>query len=139
MHANNRRIDHLDSGVLRACQCVHNSSPNARSSPANEAIVASGVWAESIGQIAPRCAASQHPKDAVEHAAVVHTRYAARLIRQHRLDGRPLNIAEFVAHDSRLRFGSLNHASASVINRPDLRLALFDLFQRSHMLTAGTL
>jgi hypothetical protein len=31
---------------------------------------------------------------------------AARLIRQHRLDGCPLMVGELVAHDSRLRFGA---------------------------------
>jgi Domain of unknown function (DUF1902) len=36
----------------------------------------------------------------------VNPRDAARPIRQHRLDGRPLMVGEFVAHDSRLRFGA---------------------------------
>src|SRR4051812_10114938 len=49
------------------------------------------------------------PKDAVEHAPVIHTRDAARLVRQERPDGRPFVIGEFVAHDSRLRLVSLNH------------------------------
>jgi len=41
---------------------------------------------------------------------------ARRLVRQHRLDGSPLIVGEFVAHDSRLRFGSLNHAPGDAIN-----------------------
>ena len=41
---------------------------------------------------------------------------AARLVRQHRLDGGPLMIAEFVAHNSRLRFGSLNHVLRGTVN-----------------------
>jgi hypothetical protein len=44
------------------------------------------------------------------------TRNAARLIRQHRFDGGPFIIAEFVAHDSRLQFRSLNHAPGRIIN-----------------------
>jgi hypothetical protein len=35
-----------------------------------------------------------------------------------RLDGGPFIIAEFVAHDSRLRFRSLSHISGSAINPP---------------------
>ena len=58
---------------------------------------------------------SQDPKDAVQDTAVVHTRDTARLVRQHRLDGRPLVVGEFVAHDSRLRFGHLNHALGDAI------------------------
>jgi hypothetical protein len=38
-----------------------------------------------------------------------HSPNATRLVRQHRFDGGPFIIAEFVAHDSRLRFRSLNH------------------------------
>jgi hypothetical protein len=44
------------------------------------------------------------------------TRHAARLVQQERLNGDPFIIGEFVAHDSRLRFGSLNHAPGDAIN-----------------------
>src|SRR5258706_7892689 len=40
-----------------------------------------------------------------------------RGVRQHRLDSGPFIIAEFVAHDSRLQFRSLNHVHAGAINR----------------------
>ncbi len=43
-------------------------------------------------------------------------RHATGLIREKRLDGSPLKICEFVAHDSRLQFGSLNHAPGGTIN-----------------------
>src|SRR5260221_2039483 len=39
-----------------------------------------------------------------------------RDVRQHPLDGGPFKIAEFVAHDSKLLFRSLNHVSGSAIN-----------------------
>src|SRR3954465_14001085 len=83
--------------------------PHASPAPANKAIVAGGVWAEVVRQIAPWRTRTQDPEDAIEHAAVVYTRNAARLVRQERLDGSPFVVGEFVAHDSRLRFGSLNH------------------------------
>ena len=116
MHADNRRIDHLHGCVMTGGQRVHDPVPDARPSPANEAIVAGGVWAKVVRQIAPRRARTQDPKDAIEHAPVIYTRNAARLVRQERLDGGPFIIGEFVAHDSRLRFGSLNHASGDAIN-----------------------
>jgi hypothetical protein len=73
--------------------------------------------AEIVRQIAPRCARTQDPNDAVEHAAVIYTRHAARLVRQERLDGDPFIIGEFVAHDSGRLFGSLNHVPGDAINR----------------------
>jgi hypothetical protein len=47
---------------------------------------------------------------------VVHTRHAARLVRQERLDGNPFIIGEFVTHDSKPQFGSLNHGPAAELN-----------------------
>src|SRR5438552_13450821 len=55
MHADNRRVDHLHGGVMSARQGVHYPGPYARSTPANEAVVGSGVRTERIWQIAPRC------------------------------------------------------------------------------------
>src|ERR1019366_3240837 len=45
---------------------------------------------------------------AMAHAPVIYTPNAARLVRQHRLDRGPFIIAEFIPHDSRLRFGRLH-------------------------------
>jgi len=47
---------------------------------------------------------------------VIHAWNATRLIRQEWLDGRPFMIGEFVAHDSKLQFGNLNHALVDTIN-----------------------
>jgi len=47
-----------------------------------------------------------------------HSWHAARLIRQHRLDGRPLIVGEFVAHDSAPRFRGLESSSAGGLNMP---------------------
>src|SRR5262245_17876899 len=62
---------------------------------------------------APR---SQDPEDAIEDTTVIHSWHAARLIRQHRLHGRPLVVREFVAHDSAPSVGGLNHGSAVMLN-----------------------
>jgi hypothetical protein len=53
-----------------------------------------------IWQITPRCPGSKDPEDAVEDTSVVYPRNATRLVRQHRLDGKPFIVGEFVAHDS---------------------------------------
>jgi len=105
-------------------QRVHNLGPDPRSSPANEPIVAGCVWAEVVWQIAPWRPRPQDPKDAIEDTPVIHPWHAARLVRQHRLDGSPLAIGEFIAYDSRLQFGSLNHASVGIINplRPVMKI-----------------
>ena len=45
MHTDNRRVDHLHGSVMGASESFHDLGPDARSSPANEAVVASGVRA----------------------------------------------------------------------------------------------
>src|ERR1043166_709400 len=90
-------------------QRLHDAAPNASPPPANEAVVASGVRTEVIGQVAPWCSGSQHPEGAIEDAPVVHPWHAARLVRQHRADGCPFVVGEFVTHDSSPRFRGLNH------------------------------
>src|SRR6185436_4511688 len=91
--------------------------PDASPPPPNEAIVTSGAGAVRLWQVAPWRTWSEDPKDPVEHAPVVHTRNAAQLVRQERLDCRPFIIGEFVAHDLRLRFGRLNHVQTDAFNR----------------------
>src|ERR1041384_549385 len=88
MDANDRRVDHLHGGIMGAGQRVHNADPDASSSPTNEAIVAGRVRTEVDWQVAPRCSRSEDPEDAIEDTTVIHPWHAARLIRQHRLNGR---------------------------------------------------
>src|SRR5262249_35329745 len=44
------------------------------------------------------------------------TRGIPRLVREHRFDDAPFAVAEFIAHDSMLRLGSLNHAQGHGTN-----------------------
>src|SRR5262252_2893483 len=106
MHPNNRRVDHLHGGIMGAGECAHDLGPHARSSPANEPIVAGRVRTEVVRQIAPWRPRSQNPKDAIEDTTVIHSWHAARLIWQHQFDGNPLIVGEFVAHDSTPSFES---------------------------------
>jgi hypothetical protein len=92
---------------MSAGECAHDLGPDARSPPANETIVTSGLRAEVVRQVAPWRARSQDPEDAIEDTTVIHAWHAARLVRQHRLDGSPLIVKEFVAHDSAPPVGGL--------------------------------
>jgi hypothetical protein len=60
-------------GVMGAGQCAHKLGPHARPLPANEAIVAGGVRAEVVRQIALWRARSQDPEDAIEDTTVIHS------------------------------------------------------------------
>jgi hypothetical protein len=48
MYADYRRIDHLYGCIMRGGQRVQNPAPDARPSPAHEAIVAGGVRAKVV-------------------------------------------------------------------------------------------
>jgi hypothetical protein len=102
-------------------QRFHDLVPDTSPPPTNEAIVTSGAGTICLWQIAPWRTRTQNPKDAIEHATVIYTPNTARLVRQHRLDGSPFKVAEFVAHNWRLRFRSLNHVSGSAINPRTVR------------------
>src|SRR5580692_402781 len=97
------------TAVVGCGKCVYDAAPDARPAPADKAVIAGRARAKMIRQIAPRCAGSQDPEDAVEDTSVVYPRNATRLIRQHGLDSSPFIIGEFVAHDSSSQFGSLDH------------------------------
>src|SRR5215472_256980 len=88
---------------------VYDAAPDTSPPPADEPVVASGVWAKRHRQITPRCSRSQDPEDAIEDTSVVHPRNATWLVRQHRPYGSPFIVGEFVAHDSSPQSGSLNH------------------------------
>ena len=92
MHADNRSVDHLDSGVMGSGKCVYDPAPDTSPSPANEAVVACGVRTKRRGQITPGCSGAQDPENPIEDTTVVYPRNATRLVRQHRLDGSPLII-----------------------------------------------
>ena len=89
VHAHDGGINHLHGRIMACVQRTHKLVPHASPAPANKSIAASGVGTKVAGKIAPRRARTQDPKDAVEHAAVICTLHAARLVRQKRLDGDP--------------------------------------------------
>jgi hypothetical protein len=62
MHADNRGVDHLDSGIMSAGKRVYDAAPDAGPSPTDEAVITSGAWAKRLRQITPRCSGSQDPE-----------------------------------------------------------------------------
>jgi hypothetical protein len=40
MHADNRGVDHLDSGIMDGCKCIYDAAPDISLPPADEAVVA---------------------------------------------------------------------------------------------------
>ena len=53
MHAHDGGIDHLHGRIVSRRQAIHDPIPDACLSPANEAIVASGMRSIVLGQITP--------------------------------------------------------------------------------------
>src|SRR6266700_3075064 len=109
MHPHNGCVDHLNGLIISTSKCGHNPAPYSGPSPTDETVVAVGVWAIAFRQIAPRCAGSQHPEDAIEDTSIVHTRHATGFVRKEWLDGGPFKVSQPIPHDSRLQFESLNH------------------------------
>src|SRR6185437_10016696 len=109
MHADNRGVDHLHSSIIGGSKCVDDAAPDTSPPPADETVIAGRVRAKMIRHITPRCPGSQDPEDAVEDTSVVYPRNTTGLVRQHRLDGKPFIVGEFVAHDSTPSLGVLNH------------------------------
>ena len=50
MHADNGSVDHLDSGIMGSGKCVYDAAPDTSPPPADEAVVASGVWPNASGR-----------------------------------------------------------------------------------------
>jgi hypothetical protein len=51
MHADNRGVDHLDSGIMGSGKCVYDAAPDTSPPPTDEAVVACGVRTKRLGQI----------------------------------------------------------------------------------------
>ena len=72
MYADNRGVDHLDSGIMVTGECVYDTAPDTSPPPPNEAVVAGGVRTKRLGQITPGCSGSQDLEYSIEDAAVVN-------------------------------------------------------------------
>ena len=99
MDAHDRTVDHLHFAVVCLDNGIHQAIPDACLAPAVEAIVSRRVRPISLRQIAPRSARAQHPKYAIENAAIVARLATAPVLRQKRFDDTPLEVGQVVTHD----------------------------------------
>jgi hypothetical protein len=95
--ANGSAVDHLDVAIVRGGDGINHPIPHACLSPPHQTVVAGGACAIAFWQIAPRRTGSLHPKDAIQHASIIDTRYALRLVRQQRLDHAPLEVGQVIS------------------------------------------
>src|SRR5260370_13948226 len=69
---------------------VHQPIPDSCFPPSDETIVTGGARPIAFGKIPPWCAGTQHPEDAVEHAAVIDAGHSSWLVRQYWLGHAPI-------------------------------------------------
>ena len=81
------------------------ASDAASSSMPGTASSGLGIWGKLFNSSEGLAIGSQNPKDAIEYTTVVYPRHPTRLVGQHRFDGGPFVIGEFVAHDSGPQLG----------------------------------
>ena len=93
MHPNGGRVDHLQVAVIGGRHGLEDAIPDADLGPAPEAVGAGGRRPIALRDVVPGRARPKPPIDAVQHLAVVRP----RLVRQKRLDNRPLEVAQLVA------------------------------------------
>src|SRR5262245_45971796 len=94
---NRSAVDHLDVAVVCSGDGVHHPIPYTRLPPPHEAVVAGSARAKPLWQITPRRAGSQHPKNAVQHAAIIDARHSARLVGQKRRDHAPFEVGQAIS------------------------------------------
>ena len=109
--AHARGVDHHDLAVKAGRNRLQQPVPYSGFAPAHEPVVAGRRRAIALGYLGLRRAGAEPPEDAVQHPPVIDTRHAARLVRQQRLDNRPLRFRQFVPpprHQASIPMESLN-------------------------------
>ena len=114
MRPDDGAVDHLDrlADALGVVQHIEQEIPEAGESPTAELAIDGRPFPEEIGQVAPLCAGSGDPEDAVEHAPVILRPPAAvgTSPRHERLEEGPFLVAHQVSNQRRLPpKATLNH------------------------------
>ena len=112
MNAHRCTVDHTHIIAffgISICNSIHNIIPNARLRPAPKAVVASGMGAISLWKIGPGCARAQHPEYPVQYPPIINPWNTSALMRQDRLDHRPLKFTHLISRHSNLLSKRLNH------------------------------
>ena len=101
--------------VVTGGQRIHDPVPDASLPPTDEAFNKwCGDHLTPVGRARERL--SVRPKRYRSGRAGRQHGNATRLVRKERSDGSPFKVREFIPHDSRLRFGSLNHVQTDAFN-----------------------
>jgi hypothetical protein len=72
MHADNRGVDHLDSGIMGGRKSVYDAAPDTGPPPTDEAVIACGVRTKYLGKITP-ISAETVENDPITEAASPNT------------------------------------------------------------------
>ena len=107
-------VDHLDLTIVGLRHGIHQPVPNTGFAPAVKAIVGRRVGTVALGQVSPRGTRSQHPEDAVHHPTIILPSRSRAPSRQHRVDDRPFEVRQIVAHASRSSFQALESRRATM-------------------------
>ena len=97
MHPDRRGVDHLQIAVIGLRHSGEEAVPHANFGPAPKAVGTGARRPVSLGDVRPGRAGPQPPVNPIEHLAVVGARNAPWLVRQQRLNDRPLEIRQFIA------------------------------------------
>ena len=125
-------VDHPHVPTVSLCDRVHYRVPHTRLGPPTEPVVAGRVGPVAARKIRPRRAGTQNPEDAVQNPAIIDTRHTTRLLRQDRLDNRPLEIRHIVTGHGQSPLAMMNQIRASLgiplmSVRPSTTVAFMDL------------
>jgi hypothetical protein len=92
MNADRRRVDDLQIAIVSLRHRFKDLIPDAELPPSHEAVITGGRGTMALGNVGPGRARPQPPINAVQNPPIIHTCHAARLVRQKRLDDRPLKV-----------------------------------------------
>ena len=99
MDAYDRTVDHLHLAIVGLHDGIHQAIPDSGLAPPVEPIVGGRVRPVPLRQVAPGGAGAQHPKDAVENAAIFARLAASTVLGKKWFDDTPFEICQVVAHD----------------------------------------
>ena len=95
-------VDHDQFAIESGADGGQKPVPYASFAPTHETVVARRVWPIALRDIRPGAACAKPPQYPIDHPTIINTRNTAHLVRQQRLDHRPLEILRGDNYDGRL-------------------------------------
>jgi hypothetical protein len=97
MHADRGGVYYLQIAVISLRHRLENPVPHTDLGPASEPVGAGRGWAIALWDVSPGRARPKPPVDAVQDFPVICPGHTSWLVRQQRLDDRPLEVGQFLA------------------------------------------